>query len=360
MIAPARTQKHLRRLLEALCAATALCLAAAPARAAVRVGVDTFRCTAPNVPASVADGMTELFITELVNSGTFQVFERTQLEKVAKEQRLSMSGLVSEATLAKVGRLTGVEWIITGSVTQYSQQSTGGVMPLSGFGIALVNGVGTATLDIRAIDTTTGAVKYAIRESGKAANNAVGAVIDDSVIGTGDFSGLPAKAALKAVKRVVRELERRIGGVEYHVIKVEPKQVYIDIGTAKGAAKGDLFGVYEEGEPILAPDGAVLGTDQVYHALIKVVKAEPKYSICRYVPKKGTAASIRVGDLLERVEPGKEARALVVTDERVIKDLPVLSGDEEASDPMSQPTPQKPSGNTKEPVAKGAKMTTQK
>lgn len=361
MTSPAGTGTlSLRRLLAMLGAAAALCFAAPPVCAAVRVGVDTFRCTASDVSASVADGLTELFINRLVNSGTFQVFERTQLEKVAKEQRLSLSGLVSEATLAKVGRLSGVEWIITGTLTQYSQQNTGGVVPLSGFGIALGNSVGTAALDVRAIDTTTGAVKYAIRESGKAANNMVGAVIDDSIIGTGDFSGLPAQAALKAVTRVVRELERRIGGVEYHVIKVEPKQVYIDIGTAQGAAKADLFGVYEEGDPILDSDGAILGTDQVYHALIKVVKAEPKYSICRYVPGKGSAQSIRVGDLLERIEPGKEARALVVTDARVVKDLPALSQDQEAPAPEPQPTPQKASGSLKKTSATGTKKTPRK
>jgi curli biogenesis system outer membrane secretion channel CsgG len=314
----------MRYLWRLSCTIALLCSAALPLNAAIRVGVDTFRCSTDNVPAETAAALTEMFTTELTNTGTFQVYERSQLEKIAREQRLSAEGLVSEKTLVRAGHLAGVEWIITGNITQYETQATGGVIPIGDFGIALGNGVGTLTLDLRAIDTTTGEVKYAFREIGKAALNILGGVYDDTVIATGDFKGLPAQAAMKAVKRAVRELERRIGGVEYHVIKIEPKQVYIDMGRLKGASVGDLFGVYEEGEPLVDIKGAVLGTEQVYHALIKVIKTEPNYSICRYVPHKGGPEDIRVGDQLERVEPGRPARALPVTSER-LKDDPVPS-----------------------------------
>lgn len=318
-----------------------------PLQAAIRVGVDTFQCSAENVPAETADAVTEMFITELTNTGTFKVYERTQLEKIAKEQRLSMSGMVSDQTLVKAGRLVGAEWIITGTITQYETQAAGGAIPIGDFGIALANGVGTLTLDLRAIDTTTGEVKYALREIGKAALNIIGGIYDDSVIATGDFKGLPAQAAMKAVKRAVRELEYRIGGVVYRVIRIDPKRAYIDMGKLKGAAVGDLFGVYEEGEPIIGVNGAVLGTEHVYHALIKVIKTEPNYSICRYVPRKGGPDTIRVGDLLERVERGRPARVLPVTSER-LKDNPlppkvsvprttVLSSDADSS----PPTPEK-------------------
>ena len=121
-----------------LCAAALLVsgVLLSPAAAVIRIGVDRFRSGAPGVSPDVADALTEMFITELSNSGSFQVYERTALEKVAREQRLSMSGLVSESTLVKVGRLAGVEWIITGAVTQFDEKQTGGVLPIHGFGLA--------------------------------------------------------------------------------------------------------------------------------------------------------------------------------------------------------------------------------
>lgn len=297
-------------------------LMALSAQAAVRIGVDRFRPGAHNISPAVADALTEMFITELSNSGAFQVYERTALEKIAREQRLSASGAVSEKTLVRAGRLAGVEWIITGAVTQFDETATGGVLPLHNVGLAIGSNVGTVTLDIRTIDTETGAITMAVREIGKASRAIAGAVYDGTIIGSARFGGVGSQAAMKAVKRVVRELERRIGGIAYHVIRVDKKRALIDLGSTKGAARGDLYGVYEEGELIRDLDGNVIGAEKVFHALLKVVEVHPTYSVCAYVKGKGGPASIRIGDLLDQVDRGKAARSLIVTPERVAPDDP--------------------------------------
>lgn len=329
-----------------LCAAALLmsCVLLSPAAAVIRIGVDRFRSGAPGVSPDVADALTEMFITELSNSGSFQVYERTALEKVAREQRLSMSGLVSESTLVKVGRLAGVEWIITGAVTQFDEQQTGGVLPIHNFGLAVGSNVGTVTLDVRTIDTTTGAITAALRKTGAASRAIAGAVYEGTVIGTTQYGGVGSQAAMKAVKRTVRELERRIGGVAYHVIKVTPQRALIDMGSAKGAAKGQLYGVYEEGEPIRAIDGSIIDAEKVYHALVKVVEVKPNYSLCAYVKGKGGPASIRVGDLLDEIDPGESARSLPVTAERLAPDAPApeITGSETPPEPTVPDAPLPP------------------
>ena len=339
-----------------LCAAALLVsgVLLSPAAAVIRIGVDRFRSGAPGVSPDVADALTEMFITELSNSGSFQVYERTALEKVAREQRLSMSGLVSESTLVKVGRLAGVEWLITGAVTQCDEKPTGGGQPIHGFGLAVGTNVGTVTLDVRTIDTTTGAITAALRKTGAASRAIAGAVYEGTVIGTTQYGGVGSQAAMKAVKRTVRELERRIGGVAYHVIKVTPQRALIDMGSAKGAAKGDLYGVYEEGEPIRAIDGSIIDAEKVYHALVKVVEVKPNYSLCAYVKGKGGPASIRVGDLLDEIDPGESARSLPVAAERLVPDAPPdPSGEPPLPGQGAGAPPKKPSPDA--PLPKGGR-----
>ncbi len=55
-----------------------------------------------------------------VNTDFYQVMEREQLEKILKEQRLSLSGTIDESSAAEVGRLLGLDVIIMGNVSYSS------------------------------------------------------------------------------------------------------------------------------------------------------------------------------------------------------------------------------------------------
>jgi len=58
----------------------------------------------------------------LASMGGADVFSREDLEKVLKEQKLQQSGLMDENTLVKVGKLAGVQYIITGSLDSVTQE----------------------------------------------------------------------------------------------------------------------------------------------------------------------------------------------------------------------------------------------
>ncbi|MFQ5688322.1 MAG: FlgO family outer membrane protein, partial [Candidatus Scalindua sp.] len=58
--------------------------------------------------------ITELF---LASPGQFEVVERRQLMKVLSEQRLTMSGLLDAKAMESVGKILGIEAIVTGSMT---------------------------------------------------------------------------------------------------------------------------------------------------------------------------------------------------------------------------------------------------
>jgi tetratricopeptide (TPR) repeat protein len=61
-----------------------------------------------------------------VNTDFYQVIERAQLEKVLKEQRLSLSGALDENSAAEVGRLLGLDIIIMGNVSYSSTDKRSG------------------------------------------------------------------------------------------------------------------------------------------------------------------------------------------------------------------------------------------
>ena len=63
-------------------------------------------------------GVEDIFAKHLM-SHDFKVIERTQLESILQEQRLSLSGALSPETLKTIGKIAGVDGIILGTITTY-------------------------------------------------------------------------------------------------------------------------------------------------------------------------------------------------------------------------------------------------
>ena len=61
----------------------------------------------------------EWMTTSLDETGAFEVYERLSLAKLMEEHQLEMSGLMDDDTIAKIGRIHGVQAIITGSVLKF-------------------------------------------------------------------------------------------------------------------------------------------------------------------------------------------------------------------------------------------------
>jgi len=58
----------------------------------------------------------ELLIGELFRTGRYEIVERKLLSTMLEQHKLNMSGLVNESTARKVGRLLGVDYLVTGTV----------------------------------------------------------------------------------------------------------------------------------------------------------------------------------------------------------------------------------------------------
>jgi curli biogenesis system outer membrane secretion channel CsgG len=110
-----------------------------------------------------AAAMQDIFVTELVKSGKFRVIDREQLDALLSEKNLSLSGDVDPRTAVKVGKLIGVEYFLTGAITEYGEETSGahapGVRGLPGFSVG--KKTFTAAANARIIETSTGEILWA-------------------------------------------------------------------------------------------------------------------------------------------------------------------------------------------------------
>lgn len=66
--------------------------------------------------------ISEELITNLVNSGRFDIVERRELDRVLSEHEMYTEGIFDQSTIAELQKLLGIEAIITGSITNLGTQ----------------------------------------------------------------------------------------------------------------------------------------------------------------------------------------------------------------------------------------------
>ncbi|MEM9511861.1 MAG: CsgG/HfaB family protein, partial [Cyanobacteria bacterium P01_E01_bin.48] len=117
-----------------------------------------------------ARGVNEILVNRLVQDGTYSVIERSQLDAILQEQDLGASGRVDANTAAQIGRILGVDAIVTGTVTEYNldQQVSGGSVGFFGVSAATDDKTATVKLNARMIGTSTAEILVAAEGEGTA------------------------------------------------------------------------------------------------------------------------------------------------------------------------------------------------
>lgn len=92
------------------------------------------------------------FNTELVRSGKFRIVEREPLRAALSRENLPLSGDIDKETAVKIGKILGVNYLLTGAVTEYGLIDKG----------AHSHGPPTygVTLKLTLINTSTGEVAW--------------------------------------------------------------------------------------------------------------------------------------------------------------------------------------------------------
>jgi curli biogenesis system outer membrane secretion channel CsgG len=98
-----------------------------------------------------------LVVERLAQAGKYRLVERGKLRAILDEQDLQATDLVDPATAAQIGKLAGVDAVITGSVSEYDKEKT--VVYI--YVVPVISWRYTAGATVRLVDVENADVIYA-------------------------------------------------------------------------------------------------------------------------------------------------------------------------------------------------------
>jgi len=210
-----------------------------------RIAVSRFDAKAAKIPPEVADGLSDMLATALVNTNRFIVLERDALKDVIREQDLGTSGRLNPKSAPAVGQIEGAELLVMGAITEYEPMhfSFGGItlgvltgatsvilnqknshIPLS----AIMYTDAIVGADIRVVDTRTSRILFSASFSATAKDFGGGiiAVIGGgktrTPLGFGGFQHTGIKLAMRAL------IEKAVAFIAMNT----PRNFYHYVGTS--------------------------------------------------------------------------------------------------------------------------------
>jgi curli biogenesis system outer membrane secretion channel CsgG len=262
------------------------------AQAKIRIAVSNFENNSTwswwgdNLGRAAADELA----TQLVQTGKFTVIERAQLDAILQEQNLGASGAVTSATAAKVGKLLGVQLLLTGSITAFSIKRTS--LGMRGIGGSYSNA--ESKVDARLVNTETGEVMIVAVGQG---NKRMGGGYFKGVSAEQTFDQGAAQEALRpAVEQVVVKLSEQTASLqsmtpaapEGQIVSTRAGSYYINRGAGAGVKMGQKFQVHHVVDEIKDADGRLLDKVIEQTGVLEVTQVLANSAVCKLVS--GTAA----------------------------------------------------------------------
>ena len=259
-----------------------------------------------NIFGGTASGVSDIFVNQLVKTDQYKVIERSRLDAVLAEQNLGASGRVDPSTAAQIGRILGVEVVIIGSVTQFDLQKKGTTFGLFGVNVGGQSTEGLVTLNIRAVNTTTGEIIMVAEGSG------VGTQKDDQVyvfgMGGGTTTSNEGKllsiATQKAVDEIIVEMDdnnsklsavpKVLPNVDGLVADVSGNTVVINKGSGDGYRVGLKLSIERVGKEIKDPEtGEVIRRLSNQIGIVEIYDVDESSSVANIISGTG----FQIGDL---------------------------------------------------------------
>jgi curli biogenesis system outer membrane secretion channel CsgG len=155
----------------------------------------------------VGNQLADMLSNELSATGDFKVIERQKIDAVLAEQDLASSYRMRPGSTPHTGNVTGAQYLVTGSVSAYSEDSsdTGGGVSIAGFHLGGGKKQAYVAIDLRVVDAETSEVVYSRTIEGHSTDSAVnlGGYLGHGV--GGDFGHSQKTPASKAVRAALIE-----------------------------------------------------------------------------------------------------------------------------------------------------------
>lgn len=106
--------------------------------------------------------LASMLSNELASGNKFRMVERDKLKHVLKEQDLAAAGRMKAGTGAKIGELTGAQYLVMGTVSAYEEntQSTGGGISFKGISLGGKKDQAYIAVDLRVVNSNTGEIEF--------------------------------------------------------------------------------------------------------------------------------------------------------------------------------------------------------
>ncbi|MDO3388657.1 CsgG/HfaB family protein [Gilvimarinus sp. SDUM040013] len=280
--------------------ATIFCITATPLSwAGPRIAVVDFENKSQHGGWRVGRGAADMLTTELVKGTDYDIFERDRLTSIMEEQNLGSSGRVDPATAAKIGKIIGVQYIVTGSVTEYGQSQAGG----GGGGVHVGKKGYHATVDVRVVDVNSSRILFADTGSGHKSSMNV------RVFGFGGGESWNEKSATEAMRGAIGELVTKLDNADFAtkaaaakpagpvlLADVAGNDIILNAGSGAGLKSGQTLDVKRKGREIKDPaTGAVLKVTYKTVGTIKLTNVEASYAEATVA----SGSDFKVGDIAE-------------------------------------------------------------
>lgn len=225
----------------------------------------------------IGDGMAEMLVTALVETGKFKVLERQQIHDVLGEQDLGDSGRVDPATAAKIGKILGARYLIYGTVNEfeYSKAGGGGGVRIGGLRVGASEAKARVGMDVRIVDAVSSEILFSTRSTADANRTGfkVGYSGADFGADLGTFQKTPlGEATRKAIGDAVAKMVSQFGTEAAPepaaawtgtLLVADDGSLVIKAGAREGLKTGDILTVFRPKTAKVGNEVLTVGEDRI-------------------------------------------------------------------------------------------------
>ena len=219
----------------------------------------------------VGKGILAMFTKRLAEQGKFRIVERANVKKVLAEQDFGASSRVKQGSQARLGRITGADAILMGTIVTFGRDDKRKTVGGFGYGPKVLSGIKIKTgedkavvvISFRLVDAETSeviATGEARGESSRKQNGFdVGALVNRGGGGaTVDMTSanfgqtIIGEATMSSVDKLAADLNNNEGkiqmrnlDVESRIAEVVERQIYLSAGSFDGINKCDRFEIHK-------------------------------------------------------------------------------------------------------------------
>ena len=250
----------------------------------------------------LGEGVRELLVNELVQSGRFSVLTREDLGPILQELDLQDNPRFRQELRAKYGQLKNVQFLVKGALTDFTHVAGGGVRgalneagSLIGLGSDVQTAVVSMTLYVIELESGEILASETLEERVYAGAVEMSGTYDKVAFGGSAFYRTPlGKATRGLMKRALSQVGDSIARERWHprVIKTrEDGRIFVSGGIDRALEVGSTWGVFRRGAELTDPEtGDVLGhEDDVQVGIARLVEVKDKHSIAEVLENSGIA-----------------------------------------------------------------------